>query len=417
MKAIAAFALLLCLTASGALAQEWPTLGHDAQRTGYSISSAPETDQIAWTFNGAGSFSSPTVAGDKVFIGSEDGYIRAINVINGKEVWNFKAGDEVASPTFADGRIYTGSLGIFYCLDAVSGENLWSCPTNGAIHPAPAVIGNFVYVTSTDNYVYAINATTGQLLWGNKLGNKINPSPAVANDIVFVSTWNGRMYALHTSDGFEVWHCQVVEQGVLENYPIISSPSIAGGRVYVGSNDGHLYVLDVATCENLWEFEAGDQIEFSPAVADNVVYFGSSDGHVYALNARDNVGDRGLWSYSTGDRVQSSPAVADNKVFITSQNGYLYALNALDGTLIWRHYIGVGRASPAVAYGKVFIGTSDGKLYCFGSWGSVLGGDIWKGVIYLFVTALLMLALWWLVHLKPSAPKKRGRTSKKIKKK
>ncbi|GAI20977.1 unnamed protein product, partial [marine sediment metagenome] len=207
MKAIAAFALLLCLTASGALAQEWPTLGHDAQRTGYSISSAPETNQIAWTFNGAGSFSSPTVADDKVFIGSEDGYIRAINAINGKEVWNFKAGDEVASPTFADGRIYTGSRGMVYCLDAATGENLWSYPTDGAIYSAPAVIRNFVYVTSTDNYVYAINATTGQLLWRNNLGSKINSSPAVANNIVFVSTWNGRIYALRTSDGVEVWQC------------------------------------------------------------------------------------------------------------------------------------------------------------------------------------------------------------------
>ncbi|GAI33903.1 unnamed protein product, partial [marine sediment metagenome] len=65
----------------------------------------------------------------------------------------------------------------------------------------------------------------------------------------------------------------------------------------------------------------------------------------------------------------------------------------------------------------VFIGTSEGKLYCFGSWGSVLGGDIGKGVIYLFITALLVLALWGLVRLKPSVPKKRKRKSKKLKKK
>ncbi|TET01549.1 MAG: hypothetical protein E3J80_00940, partial [Hadesarchaea archaeon] len=69
---------------------------------------------------------------------------------------------------------------------------------------------------------------------------------------------------------------------------------------------------------------------------------------------------------------------------------------------IWKHHIGkVGRASPAVAYGKVFVGTSGGKLYCFGSWGTVAGGDIGKGVIYLFIIALLVLALWGLTRLRP----------------
>lgn len=105
--------------------------------------------------------------------------------------------------------------------------------------------------------------------------------------------------------------------------------------------------------------------------------------------------------------MQSSPAVTDNKVFIASQDGYLYALNKQNGNLVWKYHIGAtGTASPAIAYGKVFVGSGDGRLYCFGSWGSMPGGDIWKGFIYILVAVLLLLAVWGLARLKPPKTKR-----------
>jgi outer membrane protein assembly factor BamB len=162
--------------------------------------------------------------------------------------------------------------------------------------------------------------------------------------------------------------------------------------------------------DNLWKFPTQGAIHSSPAVAENLVYFGSSDDNIYAISTEN--GKLG-WSYLTEGPVQASPAVTDNKVFITSQDGYIYALDAKSGGLIWKHYIGAtGSASPAAAYGKIFVGTSDGKLYCFGSWGSVPGGDVGKGIFYLFIAALLILILWGFIHLKPPKPK---RTRKKRK--
>lgn len=71
----------------------------------------------------------------------------------------------------------------------------------------------------------------------------------------------------------------------------------------------------------------------------------------------------------------------------------------------------------AIAVLALLLCTSEGKLCCFGSWGSVAESYMGKGVIYLFVAALLVLAYWGLTRLKPPKPKKHKRIPKKLKKK
>ena len=55
----------------------WPMYRHDLNRSGYSTSSAPNTNEILWNFTtGADVYgTSPAVADGKVYIGSNDLFI------------------------------------------------------------------------------------------------------------------------------------------------------------------------------------------------------------------------------------------------------------------------------------------------------------------------------------------------------
>jgi outer membrane protein assembly factor BamB len=54
--------------------------------------------------------SSPAVAGDTVYVGSEDGYLYAVDAASGEKLWQFATGDKItSSPTVADGTVYIGS--------------------------------------------------------------------------------------------------------------------------------------------------------------------------------------------------------------------------------------------------------------------------------------------------------------------
>ncbi len=74
--------------------------------------------KMAWTFaTRARVESSPAIAGDRVFVGSNDGRFYVLSLSNGAKLWEFEAGAPLsASPAIANGRIVIGSQdGRLYC--------------------------------------------------------------------------------------------------------------------------------------------------------------------------------------------------------------------------------------------------------------------------------------------------------------
>ena len=74
--------------------------------------------KAAWTFaTRARVESSPAIAGDRVFVGSNDGRFYVLSLNDGTKLWEFNAGAPLsASPAIANGRIVIGSQdGRLYC--------------------------------------------------------------------------------------------------------------------------------------------------------------------------------------------------------------------------------------------------------------------------------------------------------------
>lgn len=74
--------------------------------------------KAVWTFATAARVeSSPAIAGNRVFVGSNDGRFYVLNLTNGAKLWEFNAGAALsASPAIANGRIIIGSQdGRLYC--------------------------------------------------------------------------------------------------------------------------------------------------------------------------------------------------------------------------------------------------------------------------------------------------------------
>jgi len=74
--------------------------------------------KLAWTFaTRARVESSPAIAGDRVYVGSNDGRFYVLSLSTGAKLWEFEAGAPLsASPAIANGRIVIGSQdGKLYC--------------------------------------------------------------------------------------------------------------------------------------------------------------------------------------------------------------------------------------------------------------------------------------------------------------
>ena len=83
----------------------WTTLQADAQRTGFTESPAPNSNQTFWKFQTGGPItSSPAVAAGMVFVGSADGYLYAVNATTGTKMWASWVGTDINSPTLANDK-------------------------------------------------------------------------------------------------------------------------------------------------------------------------------------------------------------------------------------------------------------------------------------------------------------------------
>jgi glucose dehydrogenase len=263
--------------------------------------------------------------------------------------WKFQTGDAiVSSPSVAGGRVYIGSNDNFlYALDAATGKLLWKFDCRGNVASSPAVVGGLVYVSSLDGNLYAVDAANGVKKWSFATEGERRFS---APGINYIPPAKEIMP--------EIWDFY------------LSSPTVVGDTVYFGSGDHQIYAVDAATGALRWKFATGNVVHASPAVAEGIVYIGSFDSYFYALSARDGTL---LWKFKTGDDEQAhcltgipgSACVADGVVYFGSRDAHVYALDAKTGALRWNTATDGSWvvASPAVRNAQVYATTSDSKKF------------------------------------------------------
>ena len=104
-------------------------------------------------------FSSPALVSNAIYIGSNDGSLRALSLNDGRLLWTFAtegAQHNAAALTKADGtpNYEAAFFGDFYD-DTVAGQQ--KMLTTGAVLSSPVVAGDTVIFGSSDGNVYAVH--------------------------------------------------------------------------------------------------------------------------------------------------------------------------------------------------------------------------------------------------------------------
>lgn len=293
-------------------------------------------------------------------------WIKTIGPIN-TDSWMYSS--PAVTPAIMGEAVFIGSTnGTIYAFNATTGTVKWTkTPAPGyRFYSSPAFAEGLVFIGADNGYIYALNATNGDTKYSITTGNSIYSSAAAVGNRVYVGSQDMRVYAFYTN-GTSLWTSNATDGA------IYSSPAVANGKVFVGTWNGSIYAINETTGAVMWRknLAPNQPIYSSPTFAYGKVFIGSTDRAVYALNAESGVI---LWSYPTSGEIYSSPAVANDVVFIGSMDSNLYALNAVTGTLVWSRVIGqVKWSSPLIAENKVFIGTTDGKLFALRE----KNGEIW----------------------------------------
>jgi eukaryotic-like serine/threonine-protein kinase len=346
-------------------AENWPQFHGDQTQRGSVSGYLSEKLSLAWRFEtGDEVKSSPAIVAGRVYVGSSDKHIYALDLQTGKQVWSaILDGAVEASPTLVDNVLYIGTLsGTLYALDARSGSTRWVFKTDyklvgGANWFRDSENRLRILIGSYDAFLYCIDAQTGKSVWTYQTGSYINGSPAVDNRYCAFGGCDAVIHVLSIADGSKAGE---IKTGAY----IAGSTAVLGSHVYAGNYNGDLFKASLPTGNIVWSYSTGGApFVSSPAVTDEVVVIGGGDMRVHCV---DNLTGKARWTYATLGAVDSSPVIAGDMVVAGSDDGRLYLLSLTDGKLIWSFEIGRSiTSSPAVADGMVVVGCDDGMVYCF----------------------------------------------------
>lgn len=149
-----------------------------------------ETGMLLWSLDtGSEIESSPVLStlDNTLFVGLIKGQLIAVNTMSGplagKIKWTVDTGGEmVSSPVITeDGRVFIGSGdGRIIALNSTEGSPLWSPTTRDYVVASVAVSrDNEVFAASTDKFVYALNGTDGSVIWKFQTGAAVVSTPAL----------------------------------------------------------------------------------------------------------------------------------------------------------------------------------------------------------------------------------------------
>jgi polyvinyl alcohol dehydrogenase (cytochrome) len=335
-----------------------------AEAAGLEASDVPRLS-LKWAFAYPGATrarSQPVVAGNTVYMGSQDGTIYALDIDSGCARWTFKAEAEVRS-----------------------GVTIESARPGDSDNRPHAFFGDFV------GNVYALDAGSGTLVWKSNLEDHhnvtITGSPKLHKDVLYVPmsssewasaadpayeccTFRGGMAAFDRADGRMLW----------KSYTILQKPEPTGKKNNLGAATwapagapvwGSLTIDEK---RNVLYAPTG-QGYTSPAVntSDSIIAFKLESGNIEwvfqatqgdAWNMSCFIGEAANCPEEDGpDYDFGAPPVLltlsnGRDVLLAGQkSGFVYALDPdREGALIWKKRIGLGGFAGGVHWGMAAHG-------------------------------------------------------------
>jgi PQQ-like domain/PQQ enzyme repeat len=306
-----------------------------------------------WAFRAGGAIRAlATIAGGDLFFQADDGFLYKVAASTGHELWRVRVVtkpierlpfdnpksryDRFGSAVTVDGgRLYLGTHdGRVLAIDPAHGATVWELASGDSVLAAPAVAAGRVYFGSYDGNVYALDAATGKLAWKHDTKGAVVSTPAVdpASGRVVIGSRSYDLLGLEAATGEVAWKRYIWSSWVE------SSAFLREGIAYVGSSDAAaLYAFDARTGRRLWTTDVHGWAWGQPAVTDHRVFIGTAAtkdylvGHRGGVVAVDRATGQPTWSFvakaseSGSYGFPGTPAVGAGLVFLTGLDGRVYA--------------------------------------------------------------------------------------------
>ena len=323
-------------------------------------------------------FSTPTVVGDVMFIGSCAGTFYALNKSTGQVRWSYDIRKDGKQQSFHGDPLVTNDLilvgtdhacdpdgmGHVYAFERDSGNVRWKYPSTsvptdiiqigsnvyfgsfqdrwssvdlrtggtkwnfstGTPNPncdmpkAPVTDGNSLFIASLDGVIYSLDASSGQVSWKRKLPAAPSTGLALTNKTIYVGTKDQRVYRLNAQTG------AVISDLAVEAKPV-GRLAVAGDSLFMflenaAERIGYIISVDSTLSGVRWKQRSSpDWASERPHLWKDLVIAGNCRGEMAAFRATDGAPQ---WNLSLKGCIRSIGSSA-NMLFAGVQEGTIYA--------------------------------------------------------------------------------------------
>lgn len=386
--ALGLLALLMTVSLSGCLGggtSEFPIL-----RAGREIEfRASNRVELAWTRvvnRGASSPYKPVemasaaldVEHQRIYIGSAAGFLYAYNAI-GKKLFEYEAGAPIDSAPAYDagsGRVFLGTGdGYLHALDAATGAVVWKVNLEYPLIGTPLILGDALYIATSDNGVVAASKETGASLFGYRrppaedFTIKGRAGLLVYEDYLITGFDDGAIVAIDRRDGSAVWEYDtsndIEDDGSKRPTfaDVDTTPVLVGNELFVASFNAGLYRLNPMNGSVIARDAAAKGITDIQLHEEFLLITSKSAG----LVVRDTVTDDVVWRRLSERGAISPPTVTETGVvFYGETPGSLLAIDLKTGVELARIESGEGFSARAATQSDlVAVLSNAGHFYAF----------------------------------------------------
>jgi outer membrane protein assembly factor BamB len=361
-RTITAVAGLLAISASCALAQDWPQWrgpNRDAKASGFTAPQTwPKELTQKWKVSVGLGDATPALVGNKLYVFARqdaDEVIRCLDAANGKELWQEKYAAQAASgpaaqhsgprssPAVADGKVVTiGVGGVLSCVDAASGKMLWRKDDFSGAWPkfftasSPIVTGGLCIAqlgSESNGGIVAYDLATGDQKWKWTGDGTAYASPdllTVEGTKMVVTLTAKKIVGLGVADGKLLWEAPFPVQGMNYN---AATPIVEGQTViFAGAGRGTKAVkiektADGFAAKELWS-NPDNGVQFnSPVLKGGQIYGLSQKSVIFCHDAKDG---KTLWTAEVGGRGFGSIVDAGSVLLALTPKGELLVFEPSD---------------------------------------------------------------------------------------
>ena len=159
--------------------------------------------EILWQTKFGSTLSAPpAAAGDRVYLGLNDGRVIALALQSGQEIWTYKLAEAAAGILPVGDRVFIGGRdNQFHSLRAEDADPDWRWRTGADLLGLPVLDERRVYFIALDNVLRAHNRNNGSMIWKQVLPVRPFTGPLLSGETLIVSGIAAELYGYNTSDG------------------------------------------------------------------------------------------------------------------------------------------------------------------------------------------------------------------------